>query len=149
MKKLSQFQQPSTISKKFRKTEISRIQKKKYRFERNATRTTKRKKKKIVKGRRRINPKILYIHGTIISIPKPSTVDKLKEQEARCTGHDKGDSRKKHHEEDEEERRLGRRDRRARKRERERVRGLNGLWVRYSPTIEKRSVRNKRRATGR
>lgn len=34
-------------------------------------------------------------------------------------------------------------------RERERGRGLNGLWVRYSPTIEKRSVRNKRRATGR
>ena len=52
-------------------------------IERNARRTRKKKEK----GNRRINPKILYIyiHGTIISIPKPSTVDKLKEQEAQGT----------------------------------------------------------------
>lgn len=62
MKKLSQFQQASkeTLEEQGRKRE---------------------------KGNRRINPKILYIyiHGTIISIPKPSTVDKLKEQEAQGT----------------------------------------------------------------
>lgn len=50
----------------------------------------------------------------------PKTFNGGQTQRARGTGHDKGDSRKKHHE---EERRLGRRDRRARKREREREDG--------------------------
>lgn len=42
-----------------------------------------RKKKKVTEEL--IQRYSIYIHGTIISIPKPSTVDKLKEQEAQGT----------------------------------------------------------------
>ena len=45
-------------------------------------------------------------------------------------------------------RRLGRREEKRDMEERG-PEWTGALWVRYSPTIEKRSLRNKRRATGR
>lgn len=110
-------------------------------IERNARRTRKKKEK----GNRRINPKILYIYMGQLSRSQNLqrwTNSKSKRHRARQGRLSKETPRGG-------EKAREKRQESKKERERERGRGLNGLWVRYSPTIEKRSVRNKRRATGR